>query len=65
MTLHVLDLFFTLLFSQLTDHPTSLAVPLIQRLLLRVFDLASVVLAVDRALAKLASEDEISVRRLV
>lgn len=59
MALHGLNLTLLPLFSQFTNHAASLAVPLVQLLLLGVFYLPSVVLAVDGALAELAGQDVI------
>jgi hypothetical protein len=60
MALHGLNLGFLPLLGILTDHAASLAVPLVQLLLLGVLYLPAVVLAVDGALAQLAGQDVIS-----
>jgi hypothetical protein len=50
MTAHVLDLRLPPLLRVFTYHPTPLAKPLVDLLLLGVLDLPAVVLAVDRTL---------------
>lgn len=65
VALHRLYLCVLLLLGVLADHSTPLAVPFVNCLVLRIIDLSAVVLAMDGALAQLASENEIPVRWLI
>jgi hypothetical protein len=65
MAAHVLYFLLLFLFGKVAYHSAAFAEPLVVDGLLGVVDLPPVVLAVDRALAQLARENEVTIRRLI